>query len=203
MLTIGLTGPSGAGKGTVASLFARYGVPSIDTDAMYHDLLVPPSACLNELTARFGEAILSDQGTLDRKALAAVVFAPGHEQDLADLNRMTHRHVLCEVRRLLAIYEAEGKSAVLVDAPQLFESGFDTECDFVLAVIASREARMSRIMARDGLDKARATARLNAQKPDGFFREHANAVICNDGDPEAMDAEVRRLLTLWEVAYEA
>lgn len=203
MLTIGLTGPSGAGKGTVASLFARYGVPSIDTDAVYHDLLVPPSACLNELTARFGEAILSDQGTLDRKALAAVVFAPGHEQDLADLNRMTHRHVLCEVRRLLAIYESEGKSAVLVDAPQLFESGFDTECDFVLAVIASREARMSRIMARDGLDKARATARLDAAKPDGFFREYANAVICNQGAVEDMDAEVRKLLSAWEVPYEA
>ena len=203
MLTIGLTGPSGAGKGTVASLFARYGVPSIDTDAVYHDLLVPPSACLNELTARFGEAILSDQGTLDRKALAAVVFAPGHEQDLADLNRMTHRHVLREVRRLLAIYEAEGKSAVLVDAPQLFESGFDTECDFVLAVIASREARMSRIMARDGLDKARAAARLDAAKPDGFFREYANAVICNQGAVEDMDAEVRKLLSAWEVPYEA
>ncbi len=203
MLTIGLTGPSGAGKGTVASLFARYGVPSIDTDAVYHDLLVPPSACLDELTARFGEAILSDQGTLDRKALAAVVFAPGHEQDLADLNRITHRHVLCEVRRLLAIYKAEGKSAVLVDAPQLFESGFDTECDFVLAVIASREARMSRIMARDGLDKARATARLDAAKPDGFFREYANAVICNQGAVEDMDAEVRKLLSAWEVPYEA
>ena len=203
MLIIGLTGPSGAGKGTVASLFARYGVPSIDTDAVYHDLLVPPSACLNELTARFGEAILSDQGTLDRKALASVVFAPGHEQDLADLNRITHRHVLCEVRRLLAIYKAEGKSAVLVDAPQLFESGFDTECDFVLAVIASREARMSRIMARDGLDKARATARLDAAKPDGFFREYANAVICNQGAVEDMDAEVRKLLSAWEVPYEA
>ena len=203
MLTIGLTGPSGAGKGTVASLFARYGVPSIDTDAVYHDLLVPPSACLNELTARFGEAILSDQGTFDRKALAAVVFAPGHEQDLADLNRMTHRHVLREVRRLLAIYEAEGKSAVLVDAPQLFESGFDAECDFVLAVIASREARMSRIMARDELDEVRATARLDAAKPDSFFREHADAVICNQGAVEDMDAEVRKLLSAWEVPYEA
>ena len=203
MLTVGLTGPTGAGKGTVASLFARYGVPSIDTDAVYHDLLVPPSACLNELTARFGEEILSEEGTLDRKALAAVVFAPGHKQELADLNRIAHRHVLSEVRRLLTIYEAEGKPAVLVDAPQLFESGFDAECGVILAVLASREVRLSRIMARDGLDEARATARLNAQKPDGFFREHADAVICNDGDPEAMDAEVRRLLTLWEVAYEA
>ena len=203
MLTVGLTGPSGAGKGTVASLFARYGVPSIDTDAVYHDLLVPPSACLDELTARFGEGILSEHGTLDRKALAAVVFAPGHVQDLADLNRITHRHVLEEVRRLLAIYESEGKPAVLVDAPQLFESGFDAECDVILVVLASREVRLSRIMVRDGLDEVRATARLDAAKPDSFFREHADAVICNNGETEDMDAEVRQLLTAWEVPYEA
>ena len=53
MLIIGLTGPSGAGKGAVASLFAKYGIPSIDTDAVYHRLLVPPSPCLDELTERF------------------------------------------------------------------------------------------------------------------------------------------------------
>ncbi|MBQ3507465.1 MAG: dephospho-CoA kinase [Clostridia bacterium] len=203
MLTVGLTGPSGAGKGTVASLFARYGVPSIDTDAVYHALLTPPSACLDELTARFGREILTAKGTLDRQALAAVVFAPGHAADLADLNKITHRHVLCEVRRLLAIYKAEGKSAVLVDAPQLFESGFDTECDFVLAVLASREARMSRIMARDGLDVAQATARLDAQKSDDFFREQSDAILVNDSTAEDMDAEIRRMLTLWEVPYEA
>ena len=203
MLTIGLTGPSGAGKGVVSSLFARYGIPSIDTDAVYHRLLVPPSACLNELTARFGSDILTSDGALDRKVLAAMVFAAGHETELTDLNRITHRHVLNEVRRLLAAYEADGVTAVLVDAPQLFESGFDTECHAIVAVLASRQIRMSRIMARDGLDEARASARLDAQKPDSFFLERADTVIRNDGDPEAMDAEVRRLLTLWEVAYEA
>ena len=133
MLTIGLTGPSGAGKGTLASLFAVYGIPSIDTDAVYHALLVPPSDCLRELAERFGDGILSSDGTLDRKALAALVFAPGHEADLADLNTITHRHVLSEVRRVLDMYREQGKPAVLVDAPQLFESGFDVECHHVLS----------------------------------------------------------------------
>lgn len=203
MLTIGLTGPSGAGKGTVASLFARYGIPSIDTDAVYHALLVPPSDCLHELTERFGRGILTPEGTLDRKALAARVFADGHGEDLTDLNRITHRHVLREVRRQLSIYKAEGFSAVLVDAPQLFESGFHTECEVILSVLASREVRLARIMARDGLDEARATARLNAQKPDGFFRDHSDAVLVNDGAPTDLDSEVRRLLARWEVPYEA
>ena len=199
MLTVGLTGPSGAGKGVVASLFARYGVPSIDTDAVYHDLLIPPSACLDELVARFGESVLTADGRLDRKALAAVVFAAGHENDLLDLNRITHRHVLDEARRQLAAYEAAGKAAVLVDAPQLYESGFDAECDYVVAVLAPRDVRLSRIVARDGLDEARAAARLDAQKDDGFFRSHADAVLVNDGRAEALESEICGLLRRWGV----
>ena len=199
MLTIGLTGPSGAGKGMVASLFEGYGVPSIDTDAVYHALLVPPSACLDELVERFGAGILTEDGLLDRKALAAMVFAPGHEDDLKDLNRITHRHVLDEARRRLAIYRAEGKTAVLVDAPQLFESGFDAECDYVLAVLAPRDLRLARIMARDGLDESRAIARMDAQKSDDFFREHADAILVNDGRAEDLQAGIRDLLRRWEV----
>lgn len=203
MLTIGLTGPSGAGKGTIASLFAVYGIPSVDTDAIYHALLVPPSDCLHELAERFGDNILSADGTLNRKALAALVFAPGHETDLADLNAISHRHVLFEVRRILDVYREQGKPAVLVDAPQLFESGFDAECHHILSVLAPRDIRLARIMARDGLDEERASARLNAQKPDEFYRAHSDAVVYNHGEARAMEADVRRLLTLWEVPYEA
>ena len=199
MLTVGLTGPSGAGKGVVASLFARYGVPSIDTDAVYHDLLVPPSACLDELVARFGESVLTADGRLDRKALAAVVFAAGHENDLLDLNRITHRHVLDEARRQLTAYKAQGKAAVLVDAPQLYESGFDTECDYVVAVLAPRDVRLSRIVARDELDEARAAARMDAQKDDDFFRQHADVILMNDGEIHALDVQIQAMLRCWEV----
>ncbi len=202
MLTVGLTGPSGAGKGTVASLFARYGVPSIDTDRIYHDLLIPPSACLDELVKRFGAGILAPDGSMDRAALAAIVFAPGADGALEELNRISHRYVLDEVRRQLHGLEADGVSAVLVDAPQLFESGFDAECGRILAVLASRELRLARIRTRDGLTVERATARLDAQKPDEFFYERADAVMVNDGEPAALDAEVRRLLDAWEVPYE-
>jgi len=200
MLTIGLTGPSGAGKTTVAALFARYGIPSIDTDGVYHALLIPPSVCLDELTDRFGPSILTSEGTLDRKALAALVFAPGHETDLADLNHIAHRHVLDETRRRLAIHKSEGKPAVLVDAPQHFESGFDTECDAILAVLAPYETRLARIMARDSMTREQALARLNAAHPDDFFRARADVTLVNDGDIAALEDEVRRCLTLWEVA---
>ena len=202
MLTVGLTGPSGAGKGLVASLFARYGIPSIDTDAVYHTMLVPPSACLVELVERFGEQILRPDGTLDRAALSALVFDPANTDGLADLNRISHRHVLAEVRRGLNTYREAGVPAVLVDAPQLFESGFDAECDRVLSVLAPRNVCLTRIMARDGLSPERATARLDAQFSELVFRERSDDIIINEGAPDALDAEVRRLLTEWGVPYE-
>lgn len=203
MLTVGLTGPSGAGKGVIASLFARYGVPSIDTDAVYHDLLIPPSACLDELVGRFGGGILAADGTLDRKALAALVFAEGNRETLGDLNAITHRHILAKTREMLATFETQGVLAVLVDAPQLFESGFDTECGFILSVLAPYEVRLARVMARDGLDEDRARARLAASHTDAFFTERSDAVIRNSGDIPSLDSEVRRLLAEWGVAYEA
>ena len=151
---------------------------------------------------RFGSGILHPDGTLDRKALAALVFAEGHEQDLADLNAITHRHILDEVRVTLRRFDAEGIPAVLVDAPQLFESGFDAECGFILSVLAPYEVRLARIMARDSLDEERAKARLAASHDDIFFTDRSDAVIFNGGDIPALEDDVRRLLTQWGVAYE-
>lgn len=199
MLIIGLTGPSGSGKGTVSSLFAAHGVPAIDTDRVYHHLLIPPSACLDELVARFGNCILNPDGSLDRKALAAVIFAPGQEQAREDLNRITHKYVLDRVRKMCRTYAEDGCLAVLVDAPLLFESGFDKECDRTLAILADRDIRMARIMARDGMTADAAEARLQAQKSDIFYVDRADAVIYNNGALEDMVADVRRLLTEWGV----
>ncbi len=202
MLIIGLTGPSGAGKGTVAALFARYGIPSIDTDAVYHALLVPPSLCLNELVEHFGRDILTSNGTLDRAALAEIVFAPGHDDDRHTLNGITHHHITRQISRKLCEYRSQGYPAVLVDAPQLFESGYHQTCDRVLAVLAPREVRLARIMERDGLSEERAAARLNAQLSDEVYRERSDHLIMNDRTPEALESAVLELLTLWEVPHE-
>ena len=196
MLTIGLTGPTGAGKGTVATLLAEYGIPSIDTDAVYRELLVPPSACLNDLVAAFGPKILTADGHLDRAALSALVFASGQAAALERLNAITHPHILAEVRRRLKIYgEAWYKTgkpiAVLVDAPQLFESGFNSECEIICSVLAPKSQRLARIMARDGISEERAKARMRAQKSDSFYRK-AGYVVVNDGDQAKLEDQVAR-----------
>lgn len=196
MLTIGLTGPTGAGKGAVASLLAAYGIPSIDTDAVYCELLVPPSPLLDELAATFGAGILTPSGELDRVALSAKVFTAGCQDQLERLNSVTHPHILNEVRRRLAVYGRSWRDtgapiAVMVDAPQLYESGFDRECEIICSVLAPKKTRLARIMARDGMTEERALARMRAQRSDSFYRK-AGYVIVNDGDMERLEEEVSR-----------
>lgn len=199
MLIIGLTGPTGAGKGALASRMAPFRVRAIDTDKVYHDLLIPPSDCLDALVRRFGRHILRTDGTLDRARLAAIVFADGHGEDLADLNRITHRHVLAQVRAICRAMESIDCPAVLVDAPLLFESGFDAECDHTVAVLADPDVRLSRIMARDGLTHDAAEARLKAQKSDDFYIQRADVTVYNNGAPTDLDEAVQAMLTDWGV----
>ena len=195
MIVLGLTGPSGAGKGALAAAFAPYDVPQLDTDAIYHELLVPPSACLDELTEAFGRTILTEDGRLNRPALAAIVFAADAPPELhRTLNRITHAHILAETRRRIAACRAAGKPAVLVDAPLLYESGFDAECARVIAVIADRQTRLARIMARDGLTREAAEARMRAQKDDDFYTSRADFVVINVGEPSALADDAARIM---------
>ena len=196
MKTLGLTGPTGAGKGAVSSLFfTLYQIPSIDTDRVYHDLLIPPSACLNELVDAFGQEILSEDGTLDRTTLSRIVFSDLSREKQQRLNHITHRHVLDRTREILADYQKQGLHAVLVDAPLLYESGFDAACESVIAVLAPRDVRKKRIMERDGLSEERAEARLNMQKSDAYYTERTPHVICNDGSLTSLQAQVERIAT--------
>jgi dephospho-CoA kinase len=196
MKIIGLTGQSGAGKGTVASLFAEHGIPSIDTDAVYHELLIPPSACLDELVNEFTDAILATDGTLDRAAMASLVFADtlDAKERLALLNRITHRHVTERTLALLDEFRAAGKSAALIDAPLLIEAGLHKGCDVVVAVLADREVRLARLIARDNKDRAAILARMDAQPSDEFYISHADIVVQNNGDEQALAAESVRIL---------
>ena len=187
----GLTGPTGAGKGAVSSLlWDLYKIPSIDTDQVYHDLLKPPSACLNELVEHFGNSILTVNGELDRAALSKIVFSDSTREKQMLLNRITHKYVLNQTRDILAVYRENHMHAALVDAPLLYESGFDAECDAVIAVLAPQSVRKGRIIARDGLSEERATARLNMQKSDDFYREKTPYIIINDGDMVSLREQV-------------
>ena len=192
MLVIGLTGPTGAGKGQVAKLFSQFGLPCIDADKIYHDLLLPPSPCLDELVDHFGASILAENGELDRRALGQIVFYDPDE--LAVLNEIAHRYVMAEIRRRLEQLRRDNTRAAVIDAPQLFEAGADKDCNVILSVLADYETRIDRIVKRDGIDTSAAEARMSAQKPDVFFRANSDYVIENNDTPEALLPKIRQIL---------
>ena len=193
MLVIGLTGPTGAGKGCVADLFAAFGLPVLNADRIYHALLLPPSACLDELTDHFGKEILTESGTLNRQALGAIVFS--NAEELEALNTITHHYVMAEIRKRLEQLRREEAIAAVIDAPQLFEAGADRDCNVIVSVLADPALRIDRIMRRDGIDAEAAVKRISAQKSDAFFRAHSDYVIENNESPERLLEPVRRILS--------
>ena len=180
MLKIGLAGGSGSGKGVVSSLFSLSGVPVFDCDAVYHDMISRDGTLSRELAAAFGEKILSPEGGVDRRALFDAAF--GDPESRKRLNSISHRRILTVLREWINRAESQGVSAILVDAPLLFESGFDRECDLTVAVTAPTEIRLKRIVERDGITPEKARERIAAQIPDDEIARRADFVLENAGD---------------------
>lgn len=192
MLVIGLTGPTGAGKGAVATIFMRYGIPVINADRVYHDLITPPSSCLQELTETFGKKILFPDGSLDRRTLGGIVFNDPLARE--QLNSITHRYVMEEVKTQMERLRRDGVPVVVFDAPQLFEANAHRACGAVVSVLADRRLRLERIVARDGISPEAAMRRINAQKRDEFFKANSDYIIENNGSFEALTPQVHRIL---------
>ena len=195
---IGLTGPSGAGKSTVAAHFADLGIPVIDADRVYHELLVPPSPCLDAIANVFSTAVLTTDGHLNRPALAALVFedSDAGRERLAQLNRITHRFVIERTNELLAQYREQNLAAAVIDAPLLIEADMHRMCDLTVCVLADRQTRLTRLMARDHKDETAILARIEAQPDDDFYLSNTDMAIYTDSQTtvQQLQRKVRDVL---------
>lgn len=194
MVVIGITGPTGAGKTTVLNVLKELGGAVVDCDAVYHRMLTDCKPMLSELRERFGDGIFGENGDLQRKKLGAIVFEDA--QALADLSAITHRHIIQEVKRLITLAEAESCPAIALDAIALLESGLGDLCDATIAVTASEETRVRRIMAREGIAEEYARLRVQAQKPAAWFEEQCDHTLRNDTTREELEEQARDLLML-------
>jgi len=192
LLVIGLTGGTGSGKGCVGRIFSSYGIDAIDTDDVSRNVCRKGSRCLAELSEYFGSIILNSDGTLNRKLLASIAFSDKEKHSM--LNMITHKYILGEVREWLSIQKAAGKAAAIVDAPLLFESGFDKECDIIISVTAPAEIRIERIMNRDGIDIEAAKLRLSKQGNDTFYTSRSDYVIINAGDLDQLRSRTEEIV---------
>ena len=191
MVTIGITGPTGCGKTTLLQEIAARGGEIVDCDALYYELLRTDPALRAALIGAFGNVFLPD-GRLDRPKLAAIVFSNAGQ--LAKLDKIVFFHVGRAVETRKAQAEDDGRPVFAVDAINLLESGMGKLCDETVCVLAPRKARLTRIMARDGLTESAARARIDAQKPDDFYRANCRFTLSNNETIEAFREKARRLL---------
>jgi len=177
MKIIGITGLTGAGKGTVAQRLMAYGCYHIDADKVARDVINNSENVKNQLKNRFGEDIIDKDGKICRPVLAQRAFADNESTEA--LNAITHPAVTEKIKEIITEKENEGYKAVIIDAIALFESGEDKLCDFTVAVVAPLEIRLERIINRDNLSLKRAMERINAQKDESFFKNRADFILWN------------------------
>ncbi|MBQ8249512.1 MAG: dephospho-CoA kinase [Clostridia bacterium] len=198
MRVIGLTGGTGAGKGEVSLCFMSHGIKSLDTDKVSREVCLPGKPCLNELVEYFGEGILLSDGKLDRRGLAELVFGEEdpekREVKKNALNRITHRHIIDAINAWLTEREKAGDALAVVDAPQLFESGFDRHCDYIVGVIADEKVRIRRIISRDSISEETAEKRIRSQKSDQFFMDSCDFIVYNNSGIDALEGQVEHIL---------
>lgn len=172
-MIIGITGGTGCGKTTLLKVIAEKGGLILDCDAIYHQLLATDKDLLYAIEARFPGTV--ENGVLQRKRLGAIVFSD--ETALLDLNRITHSAIRAEVLRQL---DSAPKLAA-IDAIALFEAGLSELCDVTVAVTAPAEDRIQRLMKRDGITEAYASARIAAQHDEAWFQQRCDWILKNNG----------------------
>jgi len=190
MKTLGVTGTSGSGKSLFCEFLRKLGAAVVDCDRVYHDLL-EISVALNADILKAFPGTGKDDGFIDRKALARIVFADGSK--LKELESIVFPHITAVIGEILMDFANNGTEVAVLDAPTLFESGADRFCDRVVAVCAPAELQIGRLYSREGLSREDALRRINSRPPDSFYMEKGCEIIMNDDGIEKIKNEAERV----------
>ena len=187
-IVLGLTGSFGSGKSTVASIFRELGVPVLDADQVAREVVEPGTEALKEVVREFGAGVLDENGSLDRKKVAEIVF--DDPERLKRLNAIVHPRVGEGIARFLQVHA--GDPLVVLEIPLLLETGRKGAMDKVIVVTTDEEHRNERLRA-DGFTESEIQARLASQMSQDRKVALADHVIDNSGDMESTRRQVHEL----------
>jgi dephospho-CoA kinase len=188
MLRIGLTGGIGSGKSTVAELFARRGVPIIDADEIARRLTLPGQPGHQPIIDRFGQGILGDGQTIDRRKLRSLVFSDANERKQLEaiLHPLVRRTIQEEVQQLDAAY-------CIISVPLLIEANLTGIVDRVLVIDVDTQQQIQRVMARNGMTEREVKQILASQATRAERLRHADDCIVNNTDLGQLENAVEQL----------
>ncbi|MBN2982987.1 MULTISPECIES: dephospho-CoA kinase [Cohnella] len=182
-MNVGLTGGIATGKSTVARLLVESGAALVDADRIAREIVEPGQPSLAQIAERFGQDVIREDGTLNRKKLGEIVFS--NEKERKALEAITHPAIRALMRERMDKLEREAPDRlVVVDVPLLYESGLQFLFERVMVVYVPRDVQLQRLMKRDGLPEAEAKRRLAAQMDIEEKKRMADIVIDNSGSME-------------------
>jgi len=196
MLKIGLTGGIGSGKSVVSSLFTELGASIIDTDVIAHELVTPLSDAFKEIIKHFGNTLIGDDGKLNRKRLAKIVFDDDAQRKI--LENILHPRINHEINRQIKILEASDKNFtqnnyVIIVIPLLFEANLSHMVDRILVIDSDEQQQIQRVQKRDSRTKEDIDAIINSQLDTPTRLSLADDIISNNGSLEHLQSQVQAL----------
>ena len=189
-LLVGLTGSIATGKSTVSRMFADLGARVLDADQLAREVVMPGQPAYLKIVEEFGPQVVQEDGTLDRKALGAIVFAdPGKRKRLEEI---THPAIGLRQQRILSVLDEEAFEGIVIwDVALLFETGGVARMDRVVVVATDPDTELARLMARDSLPEDAARARIASQMPVAEKAKRAHYVIDNSGTRPDTERQVK------------
>ena len=192
MQVFGLTGGIASGKSAVTERLAASGIPVFDADQAARIVVEPGQPALQEIRAAFGEAVLADDGTLNRTRLGEIIFADEQARDT--LGAITHPYIREHIGRQVMEAANSGSEVAVVDAALMVETGWYQQFAGLIVVWCPSQTQLQRLRARDGSTEDGAQARIDAQMPIEEKKAKADYVVDNSGTLVELDAQVERLV---------
>ena len=192
MKIIGLTGGIASGKSTVSAMLKKKGYAVLDADKIAWQLAEPHQPLWQEYKNRYGDRVLQEDKTLNRRAVADIVFVDPQERQWMD--GMAHPIIKAEIKRQLAELKNNGCKVAFLDVPLLYESGWDAMADITWVVYVSRENQVQRLCSRNGFAVEEAQRRIRVQMSMEEKRARAQVVIDNNGNLEQLRQQIFDLL---------